>query len=185
MDCHGLTQQPLDILVRLVIGDERVSVLVADHNRWTRLNVAAALDAAGLSVTEASNGVSAMRTALDLALHIVIIGPELPEIGAVELAEGLRSDPRTRHIAIVGLHNEVDADAALELPCNPIDLLAAVADALETRRHVLAAAPIRSVMASPRGTWPLVEGTSSRSTSRTRNAGRSGKVRLRSGIDTL
>src|SRR5438067_10561336 len=166
-------------------GDERVSALVADHNRWNRQNLTSVLVEAGMSVTEASNGVSALRLAVELVPQIVVIGPELPEMGAADLARGLRSDPATRHTAIVGVHNVVDADASLDLPCKSVELLATVVEALQVRRQELAAAPIRSVMASARGTVPLAEGASSRTTSRTRNAGRSGNWRLRSGIETL
>jgi CheY-like chemotaxis protein len=141
---------------------------------------------AGLTVTEASNGISALRLALELAPHIVVVGPELPEMSAAELADGLRSDPRTRHTAIVGVHSVVDADASLEMPCNPFDLLGTVVRALEGRRQKLAAeAPTWSVIASARGTWPLGDGVASRSSSSTRNAGRSGKWRLSNGIETL
>ena len=135
------------ILTGGVNGDKRLSVLVADHNRWTRQSLATMLDDAGLSVSEASNGFSALRLALELAPQIVILGPELPEMGTAQLTERLRSDPATRHTAIVGVHDGVDADASLTLPCDTIPLLATVVNALEVRRQELAAAaaPIRSV----------------------------------------
>ena len=167
-----------------VNSDQGVSVLVADHNRWSRQGIATMLAEAGLSVYEASNGFSALRIALDVGPQLVLIAAELPEMGADELVSRLRSDPATRHAAIVGGHDVVEADASLPLPCDPVALLATVLIALETRRQALAAAPIRSVITSPRGTAPFVEGTS-RATSSTRNGGRSGKLRFRSDIETL
>jgi CheY-like chemotaxis protein len=118
-----------------VHGEKRVSVLIADHNRWTRLNLASMLIEAGMLVSEASNGFSALRLALERAPQIVVIGPQLPEMGGAELSDRLRADPVTRHTAIVGVHDVVDADASLALPCNPVELLATVVQALEARRH--------------------------------------------------
>jgi CheY-like chemotaxis protein len=168
-----------------VTGVERVSVLVADHDRWTRLNLSTMLDEAGLAVSEASNGVSALRVALAQTPHLVILGAELPEMDAAELVQRLRADARTRHTAIIGPRSVADTDASLELPSNALELLATVVEALDARSQAVDAAPIRSVMASARATWPLAAGASSRATSRIRNAGRSGKWRLSSGIETL
>lgn len=143
------------------------------------------LSEAGADVLEASNGFTALRMALANATHVAIISGDLPEMDATELVRGLRQDQRTRNIAIVGAHECAEADVAVEFPCGPVELLGSVVSALETRRQAVAAAPIRSVMASALGSWPFVEGGTSRATSRMRNAGRSGKWRLSSGIETL
>jgi len=162
-----------------------LNVLVVDHDKWTRTNLTHALDTSGLRVGEASNGITAMRKALADAPHVVILGSDLPELSTPELVLGLRTDPRTRHAAIVGVHDVVDADASLRLPCRPIEVLATLVEALEARRQAVGDAPMRSVSASPVGTWPLDGGSASRSTSSTRNGGRSGKLRRSSGIETL
>lgn len=164
---------------------ERISVLVADHDRWARSAIAAMLREAGADVLEASNGVSALRTALGSAPHVAVIGRVLPEIDPDELARGLRQDQRTRNIAIIGARESDAVDVSLALPCGPIELLGSIVRALQARHQAVAAAPIRSVIASPFGNWPLVEGGSSRATSRIRKAGRSGKWRLSNGIETL
>ena len=143
------------------------------------------LSDAGADVLEASNGASALRVALADGPHAAIIGRDLSEIGALELARDLRHDERTSNIAIIGVRDSEDVDVAIELPCAPVALLGSLVTALEARCQAVAAAPIRSVIASPLGNWPFVEGASSRATSRTRNAGRSGKWRLSSGIETL
>jgi CheY-like chemotaxis protein len=120
-------------------GLQNLNVMVVDHDPWTRLHVTSALDELGVSVAEASNGVTALRRALADAPHVVIVGSALPELGAPELMHGLRSDPRTRHTALVALSNVRDGDADLQLPCTPHDLLASVVYALEVRSQALAA----------------------------------------------
>jgi CheY-like chemotaxis protein len=159
--------------------------MVVDFDRWTRLRVTTALDELGVSVTEASNGVSALRRALADAPHVVIVGSRLPELGARELLAGLRSDPRTRHTAVVGLAKAVDGDTDLQLPCTSRELLVSVANALEARRQTVAAKPTRSVNASPLAARRLAGGGVSAATTRPRNAGRPGKTRLSDGINTL
>jgi CheY-like chemotaxis protein len=156
--------------------------MVVHHDRWTRSILLEALHAAGFTVEEASNGMTALRRALVTTPHIVALESKLPELSGPELMFELRDDPRTRRVAIVGVQDVVGSDASLDLPCTPMSVLSTVVQALEVRRQALATtAPIRSVIASHLGKWPLVETDSSRSSSRTRNAGRS----LSSGIDTL
>ena len=162
-----------------------LNVMVVDHDRWTRLHVRSALDELGVSVAEASNGVTGLRRALAEAPHVVIVGSDLPELDAPELMRGLRSNARTRRTAVVGLSNVADGDADLRLPCTPRDLLGSVVSALEVRRQTLAAVPTRSVSACPMAGRASGDGVASRATSRTRNAGRSGKWRLSRGIATL
>ncbi len=168
---------------RLHSGLRNLNVLVVEFDRWTRLHVTTALTELGVSVAEASNGMTALRRALAEAPHVVIVGSHLPELSAAELMHGLRSDLRTRHTAVVGLTDVADGDADLQLPCTPRELLTSVASALEARRQTVAGAPIRSVIATPAGARPLVDGGSTRASSRIRNAGRSGKARL-SGMET-
>jgi DNA-binding NtrC family response regulator len=154
-----------------------LGALVVAHDRWTRESVAGTLEEAGFTVQQASNGVSALRIVGRDVPQIVVIGEDLSELSAADLANSIQSDPRTRHAALV----EVGSDGA----STPVELLAAVVSALESRYADPAAMPTRSVSASPWGTWPLVSAALSHSSSRTRNAGRSGKLRLSSGIETL
>ncbi len=133
---------------------------------------------AGFEVAEASNGMSALRMALEAQPQIVVIGRGLPEISAADVMRTLHSDHRMRHTAVVQVVN----------PCNAIELLATVVSALEARhteRQAEVAVPTRSVRAAPWGTWPLVDASVSRATSRMRKAGRSGYVRFSNGIETL
>ena len=146
------------------------------------------LEEAGFAVEQASNGVSALRLAERGAPHVVLIGQDLPEISPLEVASTLRSDPRTRHAALVEVGSRgmrLALDASLAEAGHPVEVLAAVVMALEVRQGDPAAAPMRSVSTSPWGTWPLLSAALSHSTSRIRNAGRSGKWRMSSGIETL
>jgi len=171
-----------------VSGRERVSVLVADHDKWTRLNLSTMLDDAGFHVEQASNGVSAMRIAEVAQPQIVLLRHNLPELGAVDVLHMLRTDRRTRHCAVLQLQDwtiaddDLDSDGLLNLPCHPVELLATVVNALETRHAVRGSVaqsqadvgvPMRSVSASMRA-WPLVATGTAQATSRMRNAGRSG-----------
>jgi CheY-like chemotaxis protein len=128
---------------------EGVNILVADHNRWSRLCVASVLTTAGFCVEEASNGMTALRMACDVKPHVVIVGPELPEIAAADLVGLLRSDPRTRDAAVVQVapaETGCDADVAITLPCSPIELFTSVVDALAARHaRSTASAPARRV----------------------------------------
>jgi CheY-like chemotaxis protein len=166
-----------------VDGLNHLSVLIVDHDPWTRLHLTSALSDLGVQVAHASNGMTALRRAQAQAPHVMIVGSSLPELSAPDLVRSLRADPRTNQTAIVGVHNVVDADATLQLPCTPFDILSTVVEALEEmRRQAVATTPIRSVSASPRGSSGLTESSSS---SRTRNPIRSAKWRLSSGIETL
>lgn len=160
-----------------MMGAQALRALVAAHDRWTRERVAHILVEAGLEVHQASNGVAALRTAEREQPRVVLMAHDLAEISPAEVAASLRADARTRHAALVELDDVSNATA--------IDVLSAVLNALETRQEDAAAAPMRSVSASPWGTWPLASVALSHSTSRIRNAGRSGKWRLSSGIETL
>ncbi len=128
-------------------------MLVADHDKWTRLNLSTMLDDAGFHVEQASNGVSAMRLAEISQPQIVLLRHNLPELGAVDVLHMLRTDRRTRHCAVLQLQDctiaadELDSDGLLNLPCHP-------------------SASMRA--------WPLVATGAAQATSRIRNAGRSG-----------
>jgi len=83
------------------------------------------LGEAGFAVDAASNGMAALRIATADPPRIVLIGPDLPEISAADVAHTLQNDPRTRHTAVVQVRDFA----------NPIELLAAVLRSLEARRE--------------------------------------------------
>ena len=82
---------------------------------------------AGFDVAEASNGMSALRMALDAPPQIVVFGRGLSEISAADVIRSLNSDRRTRRTAVVQVEN----------PANAIELLATIVSALEARHSVL------------------------------------------------
>ena len=108
-----------------MINQKRIHVLVADHDRWTRHRVSDMLGEAGFTVDEASNGMAALRSAAADPPQIVLIGQDLPEISAADVVLTLRTDPRTRHTAVVQVRDFA----------NPIELLAAVLSSLQARRE--------------------------------------------------
>ena len=113
-----------------------ISVLLAEHDRWARLDVANMLDDAGFAVDQASNGMAAVRLAATTLPPIVLIGEHLPEITPAHVLLTLRADPQTRHAAVVQLGGGqalLDADGRLEMPCQAVDLLATIVAALEER----------------------------------------------------
>jgi CheY-like chemotaxis protein len=81
------------------------------------------LSDAGFVVEAASNGMAALRSAAADPPQIVLVGLDLPEISAADVADTLRTDPRMRHTAVVQVRDFA----------NPIELLATVLSALEAR----------------------------------------------------
>ena len=143
-DCRDIDAWIARILLNRVDRLQDLSVMVVDHNRWSRLYVTDSLQQLGVSVVEASNGGSALRRALVDVPHAVIVASGLPELDAPELMHALHEDPRTRHTATVALQDIPDCDADLTLPCTPLDALASIVSALEVRRQALTVVPMRA-----------------------------------------
>ena len=79
-------------------------VLVAHHDRWTRLVLADLLASAGFGVAEASNGMTALRLAAQARPDVVVLGTRLPELEANDVRAALKADPATRGIGVFVLH---------------------------------------------------------------------------------
>jgi CheY-like chemotaxis protein len=75
-------------------------ILVAHHDRWTRLVLANVLRQAGFGVAEASNGISVLRLAAQSRPDVVVLGGQLPELGVGDVRSALKADPRTRGIGV-------------------------------------------------------------------------------------
>jgi DNA-binding response OmpR family regulator len=122
-----------------VLDQQRIRVLVADHDRWARVRVSDMLSEAGFAVEQASNGMAALRIAAADPPAIVLIAHDLPEITTFEVIHTLRHDPRMQRIALVHVQDTpnggigLDVDGLLELPCKPVELLATLLRALEAR----------------------------------------------------
>jgi CheY-like chemotaxis protein len=115
-----------------------ISILIADHDRWTRHVVASTLAEAGFAIHEATNGMAAVRAAARVQPHVVLLGAALPEIGAADVLRAVRSDPQTRHTAVV----EIGA------PGSAIELLSIVVEALGARHDELQRSAAREVSAT-------------------------------------
>jgi CheY-like chemotaxis protein len=77
-----------------------MQVLVAHHDRWTRLVLAEVLTQAGYSVSEASNGISALRLAAHTRPRLMVLSAQLSELAAADVRAALKADPSTRGIGV-------------------------------------------------------------------------------------
>jgi DNA-binding response OmpR family regulator len=78
-------------------------VLIVEDDDTTRDIYAAELAAAGFMVLEAADGATGIEKALQFGPHAVVIDLMLPGIDGFKVARKLRSDDRTRDIALVAL----------------------------------------------------------------------------------
>ncbi len=76
-------------------------ILVVHSDPWVRTTLYDALSRAGWSVKQASNGATGARLAAQLLPRLIVVGPDLSELGASDLAELLHSQARTREILVV------------------------------------------------------------------------------------
>jgi CheY-like chemotaxis protein len=81
-------------------------VLVAHSDVWTRHVVAQSVLEAGCTAIEVSNGSAALRVARRELPDVVILGPTLAEVAALDVLGSLRADPRTRAIRVLMLSME-------------------------------------------------------------------------------
>lgn len=78
-------------------------VLVVDPDDVTRDVYAAELAGAGFMVLEADGGAAAIEKALQFGPHALLLDLMLPEVDGYKVARRLRTDDRTRDVAIVAL----------------------------------------------------------------------------------
>ncbi len=106
------------------------------------------LQFSGYRVAEATNGLEAIETAIQLMPDIILMDLALPKVDGWEATKRLKSDPRTKHIPIVALTGhalagfaegarEAGCDAFVTKPCLPDALVA------EIRRMLGRDAPTR------------------------------------------
>src|SRR5262245_31018400 len=77
-----------------------MQVLVAHHDRWTRLVLSDALAHEGFRVAEASNGLAALRSVEQARPDAAVLGAGLAELAVSEVRSAIKSDPRTRGIGV-------------------------------------------------------------------------------------
>jgi CheY-like chemotaxis protein len=90
-------------------------VLVAEHDPWRRQLLVEMLEAAGCSVQQASNGMTALRLAAQGVPQLVLLAANLPELAAAEVQRALEASARTRGVAVVLLQQPQHVDLVAEM----------------------------------------------------------------------
>ena|SRR5689334_794411 len=102
------------------------------------------LAAQGFEVSGAEDGIAALRAIESGPFDAVVLDIALPKLDGLSVLKRLRADPRFKAMPVLTLSASVGAEyprialaaganAALEKPCLPEELLAAVKDALRQR----------------------------------------------------
>jgi two-component system phosphate regulon response regulator PhoB len=108
----------------------RSVVLVVDDERDIRDVVRVCLEVAGYDVIEAGHGETALEQALASPPQLVITDRMMPRMSGDTLIERLRANERTAGIPILMLSatpgDQPDADAVLDKPFDPNELIAVV-----------------------------------------------------------
>lgn len=117
-------------------------VLVVDDEASVRTQISDSLRNHGYRITEAGDGVDALRLARELRPAAVVLDIELPALDGTTVLQSLRSDPDTGALPIIGMSGyEIDPAAErsftcfLQKPFSPSDVvfvLAQVAPSGET-----------------------------------------------------
>lgn len=94
-----------------------MNVLVAHHDRWSRVVLMDVLERAGFGVTEASNGGAALRMARHTRPDVVVLGAQLSEVAAGEVHRALKADPLTRDIGVFVVRERSGTSAGAVAAC--------------------------------------------------------------------
>jgi CheY-like chemotaxis protein len=127
-------------------------ILLVDDSRVTRELIKVYLIAKDVTLLEAVDGQDALEKVRADAPDLVLADMRMPRLDGAGLCEALRKDPATRHVPVVILTSNKDADTrrrarsagareVLQKPIQPHELLQAVA------RHLSPAAPPAPVTA--------------------------------------
>ena len=133
------------------LGGERVLVVDDDPDiaRFVEVN----LRTYGYEVHVASDGLEALDRAHDLRPELILLDVMMPQMDGFEVAQRLRSDPRTRNVSIIMLTAKaMSADKVLGLtagaddyiikPFDPIELVARVKGVLRRAREMKSMSPL-------------------------------------------
>lgn len=126
-------------------------ILLVDDSRVTRELIKVYLIARDVSLFEAADGQEALEKVRADPPDLVIADMRMPRLDGSELCEALRSDPGTRHVPVVILTSNRDAETraraaaagareVLQKPIQPQALLEAV------HRHLPPAADSKTVI---------------------------------------
>lgn len=123
----------------------RYAVLVADDTEAARYATTRALKLAGFHTVEAAGGAQALQLAPYVSA--VVLDVHLPDVNGMEVCRLLRIRPATSRLAIVhassvyrddshhATSRAVGADAYLDLPVDPNELVTAVEAAINLRAN--------------------------------------------------
>jgi DNA-binding response OmpR family regulator len=89
-------------------------ILLAHADRWTRLTLSETLAAHGFQITEASNGSTALRLAVQSRPDLIVLGQHLAELPAADLIQALRSEPTMSRTGIFVLDEQTSRSRAVE-----------------------------------------------------------------------
>jgi len=90
--------------------DERPHVLVVDDDEVVRDITAAALDAAGMRVTQAVDGVDALERLREATYEIVLLDLDMPRLDGISTLHRIRENLRTAALPVVILTKDRDAE---------------------------------------------------------------------------
>ena len=133
------------------LGGERVLVVDDDPDiaRFVEVN----LRTYGYEVHVASDGLEALDKAHELRPELILLDVMMPKMDGFEVAQRLRSDPRSRNVSIIMLTAKaMSADKVLGLtagaddyiikPFDPIELVARVKGVLRRAREMKSMSPL-------------------------------------------
>ena len=118
-------------------------ILVVDDDADLRATFAAFFEQEGYLVYEAEDGAAALDVAAALVPDLVLLDLNLPRVTGSEVLRKLRKEPETADLPVVVVSAQLPEylprleglrfQAALEKPCAPTELIAAVQSALRVK----------------------------------------------------
>lgn len=85
-------------------------ILVVDDEEWARVSLCRLFEEKGYTVTEAANGVEALKEVKRQMPDFIILDQEMPRMGGFEVLKKLQADPKTENIPVVMTHTDVGED---------------------------------------------------------------------------
>lgn len=120
--------------------DLSASILIVEDDDSVRKSLQRTLSARGFNAIGTRNGMEALQLAAAAAPDVIIMDLQLPLMSGSDVARELREIPALASIPIIALSATLE-DATTELfvrlltkPCSTDTLLAAIADALATKK---------------------------------------------------
>jgi two-component system chemotaxis response regulator CheY len=83
-------------------------VLIVDDSQTIRHEIAAGLQQAGFSVSEAGDGVSGLERTTEQTFAMIILDVNMPRMNGLEMLDRLKADPKTADIPVVLLTTEAE-----------------------------------------------------------------------------